>query len=137
MLRLPTKLVTNVQGMATGVAGWASGYNWYKLGIKVLLVLGLVAAVHYQAIYSCERKHDAQEAKKQTTHAAAVVSDVRKRLPEVQSKDQDSTRLRQGVELTGKKLHEAIKANPNSGCTLSDDELQFYRELAEATKGKH
>lgn len=136
MLSLPTNLITKARGLTTGITGWASGYNWYKLGIKVVIYLGIGLAIHFHAIHQCEAKHNAKQAKAATAHATAVVAETDKRLPEVRDADTNSIRLRQTVAVTGDKLHEAIKATPTSGCNLSDSELQFYRELSEATKGK-
>ena len=123
LMTIPTKLLTKV-----------SGLNWYAVGLKVVLLLGLVTAVHYHAIYSCEKKHNEEQVAQANAKAATVVADVSKRLPDVARADQDSAKRRADAALSGEKLDEAVKANPNGSCTLSDDELRYYRELADKTR---
>lgn len=123
LMKLPTSLLTKF-----------SGFNWYAVGLKLALLLGLVGAVHFHAIYTCERKHNEEQVAQANAKAAVIVADVSKRLPDVARADQDSAKRRADAALSGEKLDEAVKANPNGSCTLSDDELRYYRELADKTR---
>lgn len=65
---------------------------------------------------------------------AQIVEDVRGRLPVVQQAERDAAELRQELKTMKEKLDEEADKPVAVDCSLSDSELQLYREAAQKTK---
>lgn len=116
------------------VGGWASGLNWYKLAAEAIIVVSVVTGAYAYGVHNCEIKHEQRATAAAKSETKAVIRQVQVRVPEVQKLDRVANEKHQAIKVTGEKLNETFTKNPTgSGCHFTDEQLQLYRQLAEAT----
>lgn len=119
----------------TKLTGWASGFNWYKLGIYAVLFLSWTGGVYSYATHRCEIKHEQEKTVEVQTKLVEVIKEVEVRIPVVQIREVESAKQRAEIKRLKEKLDEAINGradNPN--CDLSDAEFNSVQDLAEQTR---
>lgn len=119
----------------SNLAGWASGFNWYKYG-AIAAVIAAALVLSY-----CSGKHNAQmdcEAEKTQVvieKLRTVTKEVEVRVPVVQVREVESAKQRAEVKRLKEALDVAIANRPeNPSCALSDSELDGFRKLSEKTR---
>ena len=119
------------------VAGKAAliGVNWQLWLWKAGLVLAILTAT-FGAGVGYEKYNDAQdEAQRANVRAEQIVKVVEKRIPVVQVQEKVRTETEYKIKYIKEKLNEELALHPDRpSCTLSDAELQYYREIAEQTR---
>lgn len=116
------------------VGGWASGLNWYKLAAEAVIVLSVVSGAYAYGVHNCELKHAERATAVAKSETKAVIRQVQVRVPEVQKLDRAANEKHQEVKVTGDKLNETFAKNTGGTvCHFTDEQLQLYRKLAEAT----
>lgn len=120
--------------LSTKVAGWASGVNWYLLAAKAAVVLAVMGFCYMEGAHRCELKNEQQKTAQAKQETQTVIKEVQVRVPVVQTVEKKSIEYRDRVAQTGAKLDEANKASNAGTCNLSAEQLQYLKQLAEATK---
>jgi phage shock protein A len=111
--------------------------NWYKLAAEAILAIGLVTGAYFSGVYHCEMKNEHKQVTTAIKQVKAIKADVEKRVPQTQRLDRKAERQAADVKVTGEKLHESLaKTTTANGCTFSDEQLQLFRKLADATRSK-
>jgi hypothetical protein len=120
---------------ALELRGWASGLNFYKLGLYVVLFLAYTGGIYGWATYNCKLDQAHEETKKVETKLVEVVKEVEVRVPVVQYREVASAKQKAEIERLKRKLDEAINNRPdNPTCDLSDAEFNSLQELANKTR---
>jgi hypothetical protein len=124
-----------LSGLGKSAAGWASGFNFYKWGAILVIVAAIIVGVDRHATHKAELACEQQKTAVALERVHTIIREVEMRVPEVQKQDEVNTAKREDVKQKGAKLDEAItKSGNTTGCTLSNDELRQFQELAKATQ---
>lgn len=116
------------------LAGLATGLNWWRLGIYVLVVAGYTGAVGGYAYHKASLKCEQAKTKQAEIRYVEVVKEVEKRVPVVQIREVESAKQKAEINRLKGELDEAINKRPkNPSCDLSDAERRGVDELLKKT----
>lgn len=112
-----------------------SGINMWKWGAILLLYVGSVAGAYYLGVHNERLDQADADAAQAREQAALIVEEVTARLPVVQGRDTEAAELRAQLRTIRGKLDEAIAKGSNAPeCALTDDELQYFRQITESAR---
>lgn len=102
-------------------------YHVYKWGAVLVLLAGLSYFWWDKGVDDCQSDYAEK-------NASAVAAVLQERLPVVQQAERDAAQREQELRTIRERLDEAANRPIAADCSISDDELQLYREAAGKTK---
>lgn len=121
--------------IAKKAGGWFSGFNWYKWGAILAILLAWTTAVHMRATNNAQL-----DCQKQKTELADKKLKDQADFTNAQSeitviKERNSVEIREVVVDARGKLNDEVAKKPDvAGCALTDGEFVQFNRLAEKTR---
>ena len=129
----------SILGVAKGLLGTGkaalTGVNWTVWLYKIGFVVAVLAATYGAGVLNTKADYAEKEAQRANVRAGQIVKIVEKRIPVIQVQEKVRTETEYKMQYIREKLNEELARNSSRpSCTLSDAELQYYREIAEQTR---
>ena len=124
----------NLSGIGKSVSGWASGFNFYKYGAILIVLLAFGFVMNQHGKHSAELVCEQQKTALANSQMNSIVKFVEVQVPAVNKQEQKSAEVKAKVAVAKEKYNEAVEARAVvPACDLSDDEFVRFNELAKET----
>lgn len=116
-------------------AGYLTGFNWYKYGIILALLLGWTVVVHTHATHGVELRFAKAETEEVRKHTDEILKKIDERIPVVQYREVESARDKAEIAVLKGELYDVlIRRVSNPACNLTDIERTGYNKLYSKTR---